>query len=179
MDGALSRQATTERGGKINHSEQEVKLALELMAINGGAIKPAHDILKAEGIVVSRNTLPKWRDHYFPRLYAATRRELGKDISEKIAGKAFERALQADAIQEKYLQEAEARLKDVEPNHLAKNVQALATAKGQDIEKARLLRNEPSEIKEVRTVDEITAFLISKGIAKRVDEIDGEAEEIG
>jgi hypothetical protein len=52
---------------------------------------------------------------------------------------------------------------------------SFATARGISTDKARLLRNEPTQISEVRNVDEIVRKLQS---TKVLDVVDGTAEEL-
>jgi len=61
----------------------------------------------------------------------------------------MERALQADEVEAKYLKAASKKVGLVEPNHLARSALALSQAKGQNIEKAALLRHEPTQRLEV------------------------------
>lgn len=177
----LAIQAQTERGATIQYTDEEVNLALKLLAINGGAPATTQLQLADEGWKISRNTLKAWRDNQFARRYAETRRSMGKEISEKIAGQAMERALQADEAQQLYLQAAIDKVNEVDANHLAKNVASLSQAKATEIEKARLLRNEPDSIQETRTLEENVAVLerleVAEQTEKRPADFDGEAEE--
>ncbi len=166
-----STQAVTERGATLRHTEAEVDLALRLLALSGGELTQTSKQLKAEGISITRQSLRKWRDVCFPRRYHMVRQELGRDVGEEMAGRAMERALQADEAQSRYIEEAIKKLDQVEPEHLAKkNALALAQAMGISVEKAQLLRDRPTEIKEVRSVDENIAILERLGVLKRTDE---------
>ena len=57
--------------------------------------------------------------------------------------------MEADVAQQAYLQEAMQKVGEVFPDHLAKNALALANAQSVSIEKAQLLRGQPTSIEEV------------------------------
>jgi hypothetical protein len=141
--------AVTERGKRIHKTEDEVKASLRLLVLNGGEVRRTAKQLRDEGLPVKEQTLGWWRDRSFPRLYMQLRKELGREVSEKIAGNALERALEADTAEKTYIAEAIAKVQEVSPDHLAKNALALANAKATNIEKAQVLRHEPSQIIEV------------------------------
>lgn len=142
--------AITERGGSLQHTEAEVDAVLRLLVANGGKCAPTATQLEEEGLAnVTRDTLQHWRDSAFPRRYMRLRTEMGREVAEKIAGSAMERALEADEAEAAYIAEALARVKEVDPNHLAKAAQSLANAKSQNIQSAQLLRDRPTEIRKV------------------------------
>jgi hypothetical protein len=141
--------AVTERGKVIHKTEAEVKAALRLLVLNGGELRLTAKQLRDEGLPIKEQTLAWWRDRSFPRLYMQIRKELGRDVAEDIAGRALERAREADEAQKAYLREAMQKVDEVSPDHLAKNALALANAQATNVEKAQLLRGQPTEIVEV------------------------------
>lgn len=170
-------RAVTERGKRIARTEDEVKASLRLLILNGGECRRTAKQLRDEGLPVKEQTLAWWRDRSFPRLYMQLRKELGREVSEKIAGNALERALEADGAEKAYLAEAIARVAEVTPDHLAKNALALANAKATNIEKAQTLRHEPSQIVEV-DVNASIEVLERLGVVEKPKHIDVESEEI-
>lgn len=164
----------SESGGNVNRTPEEVDICLKVLILNGGDCKNTSIQLEEEGIKVNRDGLRKWRDTMFPRRYAQLRRELGRDVSEEIAGRALERALELDKAEQAYIEEAEKRLGEVDPNHLARSAYALANAKGQNVDRAQLLRNQPTSIVRVDLDDAVKTL----ERLKVVESIDGEAEEI-
>ncbi len=169
------RNVTETEGGKtISRPPEEIDMCLRVLILNGGDCKNTAIQLKEEGIKVDRNALKSWRDKSFPRRYAQLRRELGRDVSEEIAGRALERALELDRAEQAYIEEAQKRLGEVEPNHLARSAYALANAKGQNVDRAQLLRNQPTSIVRV-DIDDAVKTLERLKVAK---DIDGEDEEI-
>jgi hypothetical protein len=163
----------SEAGGNVNRPPEEVDMCLKVLILNGGDCKNTAIQLKEEGIKVDRGALAKWRDRMFPRRYAQLRRELGRDVSEEIAGRALERALELDKAEQAYIEEAQKRLGEVEPNHLARSAYALANAKGQNVDRAQLLRNQPTSIVRVDLDDAVKTL----ERLKVVESIDGEAED--
>jgi hypothetical protein len=172
--------AVSESGTPIRYADDVVNLALKLVVLNGGQLKPASEQLRAEGFDIHRNTLRDWRDRQFPRRYHQIRGELGQQVTEEIAGRALERALEADGAEQKYIEAAIARLDEVDATHLAKNALALANAKAQNIEKSQLLRERPTQITENRSVADLVGTLERLGVAKKVQNqqvTEGETEE--
>jgi hypothetical protein len=167
-------RAVTERGTQLVQTEAEVDLALRLLVLNGGKYKPTVEQLEAEGIAISRDSLRNWRDTAFPRRYYEIRRDLGRDVGEEVAGRAFERALEADAATAEYIEEAVAKKGKVPAEHLAKNALALSQVVSNSVDKAQLLRDRPTEIKEVRTVEAMVDDLERLGVAKKDDAIDAQ-----
>lgn len=171
--------AVTERGKVIHKTEAEVKAALRLLALNGGQQRITCKQLRDEGLPVKEQTLAWWRDRSFPRLYLQIRKELQGDIAEEIAGRAMERAREADDAQRAYLQEAMQKVGEVSPDHIAKNALALANAQSVNIEKAALLRGQPTSIEEV-DVNVSIEVLERLGVAEKrpVDhDLEPESEE--
>lgn len=165
------RWAVTENGQRLQFSEREVEIVLKALALNGGRHVPTSEFVNEQGIAISQTSVKAWRDKQFPRLYLRLRRELSRDIGEDIAGKAMERALQADAAEQLYIEAASNKVDQVEPNHLAKNALALANAKSQNIEKAQLLRHEPTEIVETRDIGDLVGVLERLGVVEKPKQV--------
>jgi hypothetical protein len=172
-----TKWAVSERGRVTRHSEAEVDLALKLMVLNGGRTMITEEQLASENVRVHRNTLKTWRDHSFPRKYAQIRHELGREVTEEIAGRALERAMQYDDAEKRYIKAALEKIDQVDPTHLAKNAGALANAKSASITAAQLLRDRPTEIVEHRSVDDLVSTLERLGVAKKDEAITVEVEE--
>lgn len=174
--------AVTERGTKLDKfTEDDIELSLRLLALAGGDVGQTVGTLADEGIIVQHNQLRYWRDVAFPLKYGEIRALHANDIGEDIAGRALERALQADEAERVYLEAAVEKLDEVPAERLAPNALALAKAKGENVEKAQLLRNRPTEIREVRDTAEILDVLAREGVLvrdPRLSAIDGEGVEL-
>jgi len=175
------KQAESERGRVIRHSDDEVNLALKLIVLNGGRLKNAAEQLQDEGFAIHRNTLRDWRDKAFPRRFAQIRHELAPQVTEDIAARSLERALEADAAEQEYIKAAVDRLGEVDATHLAKNALALANAKANNIHSAQLLRDKPTQIVETRNPEEMVAVLERLGVAERdkPKQVENEADDAG
>lgn len=170
--------AVTERGKVIHKTEAEVKGALRLLALNGGQQRITVKQLAEEGYKINEKTLAWWRDRSFPRLYMQIRKEVGGDVGEIIAGRALERALEADDVEKAYIEEAKKKVGEVDPNHLAKNALALSNAKANNVEKAQLLRGQPTKIEEVDVNVSIETLERLGVVDKEPKHIDVESEEV-
>lgn len=167
--------AISEAGRELSYYDSEVKAALQTLALAGGKYKRAEKILKQEGINIPWTTLRHWKDSVFKRRYYQTRKELSRDIGEEAAGRAMERALEADDAERLFLEQAQKKAAKVDPNHLAKSVASLSQAKSNNIEKAQLLRGQPTSIEAVDIAASIEV-LERLGVAEKA--IDVESEEI-
>ena len=112
-----------------------------------------------------------WRNESFPRRYNQFRAELGQDISEDVAGRALERAIEADEAAHVYLQAAVDNIDKVSPTHLAKNAAALLQGAGQSVQTAQLLRDRPTVIVETRSLGELVGTLEKLGVAERDENV--------
>jgi hypothetical protein len=101
---------------------------------------------------------------------------MGREVAEKIAGSALERAMEADEAEALYIAKAVERVDEVDPNHLAKNALALSNAKGSNIEKAQLLKNMPTSITKV-DLGESIGVLERLGVVEKDETIDAEVVE--
>jgi hypothetical protein len=77
----------------------DVTFTLTRLIVNGNLAATVEELADAE-IVVTKRQLRDWRDRVFRNRYFTLRQELARDAEEEIAGRAFERALQADQMQE-------------------------------------------------------------------------------
>lgn len=170
-----SLPATTERGGKLQYTEAEVELGLRLMILNGGNATLTAKMLKEQGIRASKASLLKWRSTLFPRLYRKLMTEMGREVGEEIAGRAYERAIQADKAEEAYLAKAEEKLDEVPAKDLAKSVQALAMAKEKNVSVGRLLKEQPTSIEKVDINASIATLERLKVVQPAEEVIDAEA----
>lgn len=87
--------------------------------------------------------------------------------------------MEADDAQRAYLQASIQKVGEVSPDHLAKNALALANAQSVNIEKAQLLRGQPTSIEEV-DVNVSIEVLERLGVAEKrpVDhDLEPESEE--
>lgn len=170
-DVTKAEHAITERGRAVHYTEGTVDVSLKLLAFNGGNCAKTVRMLEDEGIEVNRETIRRWRETSFPRRYQQIRSELAQDVSEDVAGRALERALEADDATHIYIKEAKEKVHLVSPTHLAKNAAALAQATAQSVQTAQLLRDRPTAIVETRSLGELVGTLEKLGVAERDENV--------
>jgi hypothetical protein len=171
--------AETEKGRVLDqYTFGDIETTFKTLILNGGNIPRTKQILADEGLTLGYDTIRQWRDRWFPQRYREIRSELAPELSEEVAAKAMERAIQADDAEELYLRHAVQRVEEVSPDKLAPGVLALAKAKAENIDKAQLLRDRPTEIKEVRDTAALLDVLRRAGVINRDPEfLDAEVIE--
>jgi hypothetical protein len=135
----------------------------------GGKSKRTADQLAEEGVEVNAEALRSWRDRSFPQRYAEIRRELGHDVGERVAGQALERALQADELLQNCSRSPRKSSTTSHPLTLL-NRPTPSPKPSRRIPNAQLLRDRPTEITEVRSVEENLATLERCGVIKKVEQ---------
>jgi hypothetical protein len=134
---------------------------LKLLVLSGNSLTATIKQLQDADIDVSKDTLRHWRDSSFRERYAETRTEMADRVGKELAGRSMERALQADEVQSRMIAELSEKVGEIPAKDLPRGIQALAQAKGSDVDKAQLLRDRPTEIKEHRSVQELMGVLVS------------------
>jgi hypothetical protein len=156
-----------------DYSELDVAVALRALALYGGNSGKAARALAAEGRPIPSKTLQNWRDGKYAVQYEDLVYELRQSIGQKVSDEAMEIAAQASEVETALIAATQANLHDIPAKDLAKAALNMAQIKRTNIESARLLRNEPTQITENRSVDDSLAELRSLGV------IEVEAEEVG
>jgi hypothetical protein len=161
----LNALAETEKGRVLDEfTFADIELALKVLILRGGALQDTCDLLAEEGIVITADQLRHWRDHAFAGRYIELRSEMAPQISEEVASRAMERAIQADDAEALYIAAAGEKVDDVSPDKLAASVLALAKAKAENITKAQLLRERPTEIRGSTDTSELLEVLRRNGV---------------
>jgi hypothetical protein len=160
----LNALAETEKGSVLdNYTFADVELSLKVLILCASVAKTVK-LLADEGIVITKNQLVHWRDSAFSSRYIELRSELAPQLSEEVAARALERAIQADDAEALYIAAAADKIDDVSPDKLAASVLALAKAKGENITKAQLLRDRPTEIRGSTDTSELLEVLRKHGV---------------
>jgi hypothetical protein len=161
----LNALAETEKGSVLDQfTFADVELALKVSILRGGNLGETARLLAEEGIVVTHSQLRYWRDTAFAGRYIELRSELAPQISEEVASRAMERAIQADDAEALYIAKAHEKVDEVSPDKLAANALALAKAKSENITKAQLLRDRPTEIRGSTDTSELLEVLRRNGV---------------
>ncbi len=166
----MGEVAITERGSRLErYTQTEVDEALRAFILGGGRYTATVELLSEAGMEVTADALRYWVQHAFATRYHSLREELGKDVGEQIAGAAMERATQMNEAETKVIQRIEEEAEEGAPKDLAALSTVsrnLAQAKSLNIEKAQLLRDKPTQIKETRSVAELLGVLQRAGVLK-------------
>jgi hypothetical protein len=156
-----------------DYTQLDVAKALRALALYGGNAARASKALTAEGLPVPVPTLEQWRSTTYPVEYEQIVYELRQKIGSQVSDGAMEVAVDAQQLSAEMIARLQRELHEVPAKELAKAALNMAQTSRTNIEVARLLRNEPTSITEVRSVDETLDVL------RDLDVIDVEAEELG
>lgn len=153
-------------------TQLDIATGLRTLALYGGNVTRAAAALKAEGKPISTKVLASWKNEKYAVQYEDIVYELRQSIGQKISDDAMEVAAAASGVEAALIAETQRQLADIPAKDLAKSALNMAQIKRNNVETARLLRNEPTQITETRSVDESLDELRALGV------IDVEAEEI-
>lgn len=156
----------------LPYSQVEVAEGLRVLALYGGNYKRAEAALKAQGLPISNDTLKVWRTEKYPVEYEDIVYRLRETIGQQVSDGAMEVADSAQQLSSEMIARLQENLHEVPAKELAKAALNMAQTSRTNVEVARLLRNEPTSIQEVRSVDE------SLDVLRDLDVIDVEAEEV-
>jgi hypothetical protein len=157
-----------------DYTELDVATGLRAMALYGGNAQKASRALTAEGRPIPAKTLKQWRDGRYAVQYEDMVYELRQSIGQKVSDEAMEIAAQATEVETALIAATQANLHDIPAKDLAKAALNMAQIKRTNVETARLLRNEPTQIVENRSVQDSLEELRSLGVIEvEVEEIEG------
>ena len=154
-----------------SYSQEDIAAGLRALALYGGGSTRAARALASDGLPVDKGTLESWREKYAVE-YEATVYELRQAIGQKVSDGAMEQVAAAHEVETMLIEETQKKLKDIPAQALAKAALSMSQVKKTNVEMARLLRNEPTVITEVKNIDESLDELRNLGV------LDVEAEEI-
>ena len=163
--------ANIERRPGEGYSEEMMDRGLLEVALQGGNTRAAHRNLKAVGIDIPRRTLYEWITVNQVERYQRLRTEL----APKIAAECEDTAELAGRVERGMLAQFEKDYSKLEPRDQAGAIRNVSTTKGINIDKAALLRGQPTEIVEHR---HDVGELWSEFAAMFPSVVDGEADEI-
>lgn len=145
-------------------TELDVATGLRVLALYGGNASKASRALIAEGRPIPESTLLSWRNEKYAVQYEDLVYEMRQSIGQKVSDESMEIAAKATEVESALIAATQANLHDIPAKDLAKAALNMAQIKRTNIESARLLRNEPTQITEVRNVDESLEELKSLGV---------------
>lgn len=146
--------ADTEIQTASDFTQLDIAMGLRALALYGGNCQRASQALTAEGRPVPPGKLKKWRDEDYPVQYEEIVYNLRSKIGEQVSDGAMEVATQAQDLSVQLMDQLKENLVELPASQLAKAALNMAQTSRTNVEVARLLRNEPTQITEVRTVDD-------------------------
>lgn len=162
---------TRQPNSPTDYTELDKAEALRALALYGGSPAKAARALASEGRIISTATLTSWREEHavqYEEIVHGLRQQIGQHMSDT----AVEVAGQAADLEAQMIARAQENLHEIPAAQLPKAALNMAQVKRTNIEVARLLRNEPTQITENRSVYESLDELKALGV------IEVEAEEV-
>lgn len=135
-------------------NQMDVALGLRAVALYGGDYVKAARAMLAEGRPIEAPVLKSWREDEYPIEYERIVYELREKIGSQVSDGAMEVAVEAQQVSAELTADLQGRSHELKANELAKAALNMAQVSRTQVEVARLLRNEPTSITEVRTVNE-------------------------
>lgn len=180
VPGFESRPVTDEKGHHLqNFTLEDVLFSLRLLAYNNSnANGTAAQLENDYNLKVHPITLRKWMRESFPQRYVQIQHQLANEINEKLAATTIDLAAKAGAAQELALDRTIDEIDNIDPKYLGGTVRNLAQAGSANIEKARLLREQPTEIVRNQTPDDAIKLLRELGLLKDSETVESSAREI-
>ena len=167
--------ANIERRPGRGYTEERIDRALTEVALCGGNTHHAARNLKAAGTPVPRRTLRTWVESTQVDRYLRLRAELVPRIHVKIAQECEDSASLAAEVERSMLVKLRQDFDKLPPRDQPGAIRNVATVKGINVDKAALLRGQPTEIVEHR---QTTAELWAEFAAMFPSVVNGAAEEI-
>lgn len=142
--------ANIDRRPGQGYTEEQIDRALVEVALHGGNTRAAHRNLKAEGIDIPRATIQVWTTKTKTERYQQLRAELVPRIHAKIAADCEDTATEAARLERKMLAKLGDDFDQIAPRDQAGAIRNVSTVKAINVDKANLLRGQPTGIVEHR-----------------------------
>lgn len=158
-------------------SDADIELILKTLALNGGQMKKTSQQLREQfKLEVHPQTLKRWKDVNYHSAYSRLQRELSDELSTQLAGKITDVAHQSISIQERLQEEMDEQLnsESFELKELPSAIRNMAQASEISIRQKHLLEDKPTEILEVRGIEETISDLEESELIVDADVVDEE-----
>ena len=142
--------ANIERRPGQGYTEEQIDRALVEVALCAGNTHAAHRNLRALGFEVPRATLYEWITRTQAERYQRVRVELAPRIAAKIAAECEDTAEVAGALERNMIAKLAKDYDKLAPRDQAGALRNVSTTKAINIDKAALMRGQPTEIVEHR-----------------------------
>lgn len=160
------------QSNRMQYDVETVELALRVIVLNGGNCSRAARQLLNHGYDIGRRTLTHWKDETHATRYEQVLAEVRAELDKSVADTSMAIADESQEVTALMVRDLKEKFVDMEARDLARSVQALAQASATQVQTARLLKDQPTSINELRPPSEILADLKDAGI------IEGTAQEV-
>lgn len=159
--------ATRPRGGQSKWTEPEIEIALRTLAMNSGNLRATERQLAANDFPVPYSTLRRWAGELHATRYQEIKKRVVPELQAIIAERCEELALSATALESQMMRELVGKTDDMNGRDLSTALRNVSTTKGINVDKARIMRDQPTEIpSEDRSMREIVRGLERFGLVK-------------
>lgn len=169
--------ATTEHGSTLQkYTEKDVELALQELALNGGNFSRTSAILETQHkLHVPAATLSKWAKTSFTNRYRNIQHTVRNTIAKDVSSKLTENAQRSAELTGDILESLADNVDELNPNELAKAAKDVSQIASNSIDKALLLRGQPTDISVQVTPEEMLAEL--KRLSVKLPELEEDTGE--
>ena len=159
---------------RTSYTEEEIERGLVATALASGNTRLAAEILAREGLPIPRSTLQSWVRRIHPQRYEEVRaRELPR-LREFLAEKHTAAAERYLRLEQRVADRIEDTLEEIPARDLPGASRNLAVSGAVHLDKAQLLRDQPTTVVQHRSIEEVERELRAHG----VEIIDGFSEEV-
>lgn len=153
-------------------SDTDIELALRTMALTGGSPTKTAALMEQEGRPIPATTLTTWRDTTHAVRYENIVDQVRGEISKRVANRAMHIAGEAAQVEAGLVERAGDTIRELDAKDLTKAALNMAQLKKQNVETARVLREQPTQIVATQDVGDALARLQALGV------LNVEAQEI-
>jgi hypothetical protein len=171
---------TTETGSKlVSYNYGDVELALRSLALNGANYqRTARELEQQHDLAINPQTLSKWHKVSFAQRYEEICADLKKEIGDRLSNQLISNAQDSAAVTQDIVARLHNEVNELETSELSRAAKDLTTVTGSSIDKAALLRGQPTEIRQDNSPEAIVEELRRLGVSFGSKPIDGEAKEL-
>jgi hypothetical protein len=169
--------ATTEQGNPLyKYTMQDVELALQVLALNGGNASKASNILEEQhSFNVPGQVLRRWATIKFTNRYNTIQHELRNTISQDLASKLTANAQRSADITETLLDSLADEVDELDPLEKARVAKDVSHVGNNSLDKSMLLRGQPTDISVAMSPEDIVAEL--ERMSVKVDNEEPQTED--
>lgn len=180
LENPANKEILNEEGNKSKKfDDSTIELILTTLAFNGGKEKQtAEQVREQFAIEIHPTTLARWKNSAYASQYSAIQRNLADKLSSQLAGKITDVAHQSITIQERLQGEMEEQLNNdsFDLKDLPSAIRNMAQASEISIRQKQILEDKPTEIIEVRGIEETISDLEESELIIDAETVEDEDE---